>query len=98
VTQFRNAVRQKAKVTPTRYHIAWNRALARFDVFRAAERTSFYAPDKRTAVNLAILAARKEAGATGLVVIVTSMHEGKRVVEWDGFRESQEQTENRVPS
>jgi hypothetical protein len=79
------------RITPAHeYRVTWDQRFARFDIYRDAEPTGAFASDKATAVALAIGKARREADQTGLAIIVASMQDGKRVVEWDeGHRHRQ---------
>ena len=66
------------------YRIAWGQERRRFDIFRGEERISSFSHQQSTAIGLAIQEAKREAAETGQKIIVTSMREGKRIMEWDG--------------
>lgn len=67
------------------YRVAWDQKRARFDIFREAERTASFSRQQGTAIGLALRDAQREAAESGKKIIVTSMRNGKRVVEWDGI-------------
>lgn len=67
------------------YRVAWNQSRGRFDILRGVERTPSFSRQQATAIGLAIREAQHEAAETGQKIIVTSMRNGKRVMEWDGI-------------
>ena len=67
------------------YRVAWDQERGRFDIFRGAERTASFSRQQGTAIGLALRDAQREAAETGQKIIVTSMRNGKRVMEWDGI-------------
>jgi hypothetical protein len=67
------------------YRVAWNQERGRFDILRAEERTASFSRQQGTAVGLAIREAQREASKSGEKIIVTSMRNGKRIMEWDGI-------------
>jgi len=67
------------------YRVAWSQARSRFDIFRGADRTPSFSPQQSIAIGLAIRDAKLEAAETGQKVIVTSMRNDKRVMEWDAW-------------
>ncbi len=67
------------------YRVAWDQVQARFAVYRQTERTPHFSPVRNVAVALAIQDADREATASGKKIIVTSMRNGKRILEWDGI-------------
>jgi hypothetical protein len=73
------------KPTAIEYHVAWNQERGRFDVYRGSDRTTSFSRQQGTAVGLAIREAQREATETDEKIIVTSMRNGKRIMEWDGI-------------
>lgn len=67
------------------YSVTWDQGCARFDILRDGERTPAFATDKSTAIGLALREARQEGLLTGKTIIVTSIRNGTRIVEWDGL-------------
>ncbi|MES2292013.1 MAG: hypothetical protein V4527_01810 [Pseudomonadota bacterium] len=67
------------------YRVAWDQERGRFNVLREAERTASFSRQQGTAVGLAIREAQREAAESGKKIIVTSMRNGKRIMEWDGI-------------
>ena len=67
------------------FRVAWNQERSRFDIYRDSERTSAFSYQRSTAVGLAIREARQEVLETGKKIIVISMNDGRRIVEWDSF-------------
>lgn len=66
------------------FSVVWSQERARFDVCRDGVRSGAFARDRSTAIGIAIREARQEALLTGFKIVVSSMLDGKRVVEWDG--------------
>jgi hypothetical protein len=67
------------------YSVTWDQGGARFDILRDGKRTAAFATDKSTAIGLALREARQEALPIGGTIIVTSIRNGTRIVEWDGL-------------
>lgn len=65
------------------YRVEWSQARGRFDIFRNADRMPSFSPQQATAIGLAVQGAKQEATQTGEKIIVTSMRNGKRIVEWE---------------
>jgi hypothetical protein len=65
--------------------VAWDQERGRFEIFRGKERTASFSRQQGIAVGLAIREARREAAESGKKIIVTSMRNGKRIMEWDGI-------------
>lgn len=70
------------------YSVVWDRTSGRFNVYRDRDPTPCFSPQKGVAVGLAIREAHREATKTGEKIIVTSMRNGQRIVEWDGIMRS----------
>ena len=67
------------------YRVAWDQERGRFEIFRGKERTPSFSRQQGTAIGLAIRDAQREASESGEKIIVTSMRNGKRIMEWDGI-------------
>jgi hypothetical protein len=67
------------------YRVQWSQVRGRFDIFRGADLTQSFSRQQATAIGLALRSAEAEAAQTGQRIIVTSMRNGKRIVEWDGL-------------
>ena len=76
--------RPRDKQANVEYRVAWDQERGRFYVFRGKDRTGAFSGQQATAVGVAIQEAKREASETGLKVIVTSMRNGRRIIEWDG--------------
>lgn len=76
---------QNRKPAPDhQFSVVWNQERRRFDIFRDAMRTASFARDRSTAVGIAIREAQQEARLTGKTLAVSSVRDGKRIVEWEG--------------
>jgi hypothetical protein len=80
-------VKKHIKPHAVEYRVAWDQERGRFDIFRDRERTASFSRQQATAIGLAIREAQREGAESGDKIIVTSMHNGKRIVEWDGLTE-----------
>lgn len=67
------------------YRVEWSQAHSRFDVFRNADRTASFSRQQAMAISLAVREAQQEAAQTGEKIIVTSMRNGRRIMEWDAW-------------
>ena len=67
------------------FRVTWNQERSRFDIYRDTERTPSFSYQRSAAVGHAIREARQEASKTGKNIVVTSMNNGKRIIEWDGL-------------
>ena len=67
------------------YRVEWSQDRGRFDIFRGSERVPSFSRQQGAAVGLAVREAMQEAMLTGQKIIVTSMRNGKRIMEWDGI-------------
>jgi hypothetical protein len=76
----------KNRSTPhaVEYRVAWSQERGRFDVFRGDERTHAFSRQQGMAVGLALQAAQREMTETKQKIIVSSIRNSKRIVEWDG--------------
>lgn len=76
----------KLRIKPhaAEYRVLWNQARGRFDVYREKERIPSFSRQQGPAVGLAIREAKREALLNGHKIIVTSIRNGKRTIEWDG--------------
>jgi hypothetical protein len=73
------------KAHAVEYRVAWDQERGRFDIFRDKERTASFSRQQGTAIGFAIREAQREAAESGKKIIVTSMRNGKRNMEWDGI-------------
>jgi hypothetical protein len=73
----------RAKPFTVEYRVAWDQERGHFAIFRGTERTPSFSHQQGTAVGLAIREAQQETILGGKYIIVTSMRNGKRIVEWD---------------
>lgn len=78
-------VKNHIKPHEIEYRVMWDQSRGRFDVFRGDDRTSSFSRQQGTAIGLAVREAQQEALQSGKKIIVTSMRNGKRIVEWDGI-------------
>ena len=78
-------LKDRRKPHAVEYRVAWDQERGRFDIFRGSERTASFSRQQGTAIGLALRDAQREAAESGKKIIVTSMRNGKRVVEWDGI-------------
>lgn len=85
ISAWRSRKTPRHKSHALEYRVAWTQERRRFDVFRGAVLTASFSTGHRIAVGLALLEAKREAAHTGQKVIVTSMRDGRRIVEWDGI-------------
>jgi len=67
------------------YRVAWSQPRGRFEIFRNADLTPSFSPQQATAIGLAIRYAKLEAAETGQKIIVTSMRNGRCIMEWDAW-------------
>jgi hypothetical protein len=67
------------------FRVVWDQGRARFDIFRGYDRTASFSSQQATAIGLAVREAQQEAKQTGKKIIVTSVRNGKRIMEWDGI-------------
>ena len=78
-------LKRKIKAHAVEYRVAWDQERSRFDIFRGADRTPSFSRQQATAIGLAIREAQQEAILTGKKIIVTSMRNGRRIMEWNGI-------------
>jgi hypothetical protein len=65
------------------YAVVWNPSTARFDVQRDNVPTLSFSFHKADAISIAIRKAERETLGSCQKIIVTSIKDGKRIVEWD---------------
>ena len=70
--------------TEHEFSVVWNQDRTRFDIRRDGMLTSAYSSQQRVAIGLALQAAKQEANESGEKIIVTSLRNGMRIIEWDG--------------
>ena len=80
VERCKNPSRKRTVVFDVVYRVLWNDERKTFDVYRNEEKTGSFARDKATAIGLAIRAAQEDDAV--LKISVTSIQDGKAVVEW----------------
>jgi hypothetical protein len=78
-------VKSHVKPHAIEYRVVWDQERRRFDILRGEDRTASFSGQQGTAIGLAIREAQQEALLTGQKIIVTSMRNGKRIMEWDGI-------------
>jgi hypothetical protein len=70
---------------PVEYCVAWSQARGRFNIFRNGDRTSYFSGRQAVAIGLAVQDAKREAARTGQMIVVTSMRNDRRIMEWNAW-------------
>jgi hypothetical protein len=78
-------VRQKHRAMfDHEFSVVWSQERTRFEICRDGERTAAFSRNQSTAIGFALREAQQEALLNGDAIIVSSMRDGRRIVEWDG--------------